>query len=44
VDESSETERIDTNEAEGDDFDKEQEAEDLASGSFWRDVKILTSL
>jgi hypothetical protein len=34
VDESSETEGIDANEAEGDDFDEEHEAEDLASGGF----------
>jgi len=34
VDESSETEGIDTDEAEGDDFDEEHEAEDPASGGF----------
>jgi hypothetical protein len=34
VDESSETKRINANEAEGDDFNEEQEAEDLASGGF----------
>ena len=34
MDESSETEGIDTNKAEGDNFDKEQEAKDPASGGF----------
>ena len=34
MDEASETEGSDTNEAEGDDFDKEEEGEDSVSGDF----------
>ena len=34
VDKPSETEGVDANEAEGDDFDEEEEGEDSASGSF----------
>ena len=34
VDEASETEEIDANKAEGDDFDEEEEGEDSASGGF----------
>jgi len=44
VDEASETEGIDADEAEGDDFDKEEEGEDSVSGSFLEGGEDLDSV
>ena len=44
VDEASETEGIDADEAERDDFDKEEEGEDSASGGFLEGGKDLDSV
>ena len=44
MDEASETEGIDADEAERDDFDKEEEGEDSASGGFLEGGKDLDSV